>query len=757
MKRAKTLFLALLMALTLVPTASMAGSEVYGSEIWFKDTRLQDSVVYSDNIFWSNTYQGPRHERYFTYTPDPFTTVRPVVSYGNAVCSRLTAADAALSYESLGYRVVGAVNGDFYDPNKGFPLGLVVSGGELRSSGENYYAVGFRADGSVVMGEPKMSITATNALGQTLPVAALNKPRVDGSGPVLLTYDFIAAHTTGVTTDGVTVVAEIVGDRAAIGRTMMLQVVGVVTGAEPVALTETQAALTVSAASPEEAKLFVQSMQPGELFTVSFAAQSEEWNDVTEAVGALYLLVSGGVAQTGFTDKSTRARTAVGVKADGSLVLYTIDGDQKAVSVGTTMAVLARRMEELGCVTALCLDGGGSTTASAALPGDTAAQGLNSPSDGAQRRVTNHILLVADGMPTGWPGQVYLTASAPAALTGGAVDLTAQLVDTNFFPMPDEVVLIPSAGYIENGVLTMPEEPGVVTVTAFWGDLSASLDILALDTPDELTVLRNGRGVTSLNVAPGESVQLDASAYFRHQKLTANNLLWSVDPALGTIDETGRFTAAITLGEGAITVSRGSLTATIPVKVEANFPFVDMEGHWATVHVASMYRQGVLTGVQVGDEMYAYPDRSVTREEFATLLARYLGLDLTGYAGYTPPFADMDQVSGWARDAVCAMYDLGIVTGAASGDTLRFDPKGTLTRAQAVTMLGRMMAYLGAEPAVADLSQFADAADLPLYSLEHFQTLVALGVINGSNGLLSPGGDMNRASICKVLDTIPHQ
>lgn len=83
-------------------------------------------------------------------------------AYGASVCDRITAATAAQTYEAEGYRVVGAINGDFYDTATGYPLGLLVSEGEILSGSSNYYAVGFRSDGSAVMGSPNLQITLTS-------------------------------------------------------------------------------------------------------------------------------------------------------------------------------------------------------------------------------------------------------------------------------------------------------------------------------------------------------------------------------------------------------------------------------------------------------------------------------------------------------------------------------------------------------------------------------------------------------------------
>ena len=169
--------------------------------------------------------------------------------------------------------------------------------------------------------------------------------------------------------------------------------------------------------------------------------------------------------------------------------------------------------------------------------------------------------------------------------------------------------------------------------------------------------------------------------------------------------------------------------------------------------MSSLYHRGILTGVTVQDKLYAYPDKGVTRAEFAVLLARYLGVNTADYAAVEVPFADMDKVDAWAADSVRAMYAMGIVNGTGLPDgTTVFDPQGTLTRAQAVAMLGRARTE---QAAYADLSQFPDAGAVPDYALEHFQTMVALGVIGGSNGMLDPNGTMTRAAICKVLATMP--
>ena len=750
MKKALSLILAVALVLTLAP-AAWAYSDAYGEEVWLQDTQIHDGVTLSDNIYWSNYYSDLRHEYYLTYSPGD--TVTAAAAYGASVCDRITAATAAQTYEAEGYRVVGAINGDFYDTTTGYPLGLLVSEGEILSGSANYYAVGFRSDGSAVMGSPNLQITLTSR-GQNLSLAAINKPRVENGGVTMLTYDFRNDHTTGTTTAGVSVIATIIDGYAEIGGEMLLQVDQVVEDTSALAIGEDQVVLTTALTGYTQGLTLLRSMMPGETFTVSFTA-NEDWMDVTEAVGALYLLVDNGVVQSGFA-KGNAPRTAVGLTADGDVVLYTVDGRQSGYSLGSSMSVLAQRMVELGCVTAVCMDGGGSTTMAASTPDSDYAQLLNSPSDGSQRKVSNHLLLLADGEPTEDPDHVYLSASAPVVLAGHTVELTANLVDSAYFPMEDEeVTLSASAGEIVDNTFIAPAEGGTVIIAAEWEDLVTYLEIQVIDSPDSMTVKRGNNAVTSLTMVPGETAELSVSVIYNHLELetTPADFIWSVDPALGTIDENGVLHTNYAEGQGVITVTKGTSTVTIPLTIDADSPFVDTEGHWGSAYMAALYHQGIFTGVTVEDKLYAYPDQAVTRMEFAVLLCRYMGINTADYSTVEVPFADMDQVDSWAADAVRAMYALGIVSGSTVDGQLVFSPKTTLTRAEAVTMLGRMQDYEGVVPA--DLSVFSDAASVPPYALEYFQTMVTLGVIGGSDGKLDPNGALTRAAVCKILATMP--
>ena len=96
-------------------------------------------------------------------------------------------------------------------------------------------------------------------------------------------------------------------------------------------------------------------------------SEDREWEDCIPAEDVLCagpLMILQGrdeyVARTSF-NTTRHPRTAVGMRRDGSRVLVVVDG-RNAMSAGVSISELQQIMRWLGCVDALNLDGGGSST-----------------------------------------------------------------------------------------------------------------------------------------------------------------------------------------------------------------------------------------------------------------------------------------------------------------------------------------------------------------------------------------------------------
>ena len=95
-------------------------------------------------------------------------------------------------------------------------------------------------------------------------------------------------------------------------------------------------------------------------------------------------------------------RTAVGQLANGRLLFVVADG-RSSSSYGLTTWALAKTMIDLGAVTAMALDGGGSSTI--AFDGRV----LNRPSDGTARRVASGLFLHYYGIYAPAPNRTILS------------------------------------------------------------------------------------------------------------------------------------------------------------------------------------------------------------------------------------------------------------------------------------------------------------------------------------------------------------
>ena len=153
-----------------------AASEALGEDLTAKDTQLHDQTQLSTNVFWSTAYSDRRTENLITYSPNG--AVVPIVTAGSVLTSRSTVTSAARELEAEGYRVVAGINGDFFNVNTGLPICIVVTDGELRSSDVGYYAIGFRADGTAILGKPAVTVQADLGYAGFPPAVSTSIPMI---------------------------------------------------------------------------------------------------------------------------------------------------------------------------------------------------------------------------------------------------------------------------------------------------------------------------------------------------------------------------------------------------------------------------------------------------------------------------------------------------------------------------------------------------------------------------------------------------
>lgn len=749
-RRLCSLVLALAITLSLPVVAS--ASPALGDDLAEQAVTVGHGTTWTSGTFWSNSQSDLRNENYVTYSPS--MQVTPIVTYGEAVTSRSKLTTMAAQLEAEGYRVVAGINGDFYNTANGVPLGLVVTNGVIRSGSAHYYALGFTSNGEVIFGTPNLrtTVNAVSSLtGEPIGIAVqdINKDRTD-SGVYLYTYDFNAKHTTGTTAVGTDVVLSFVDGSLSIGNTVTLRVEAVlVDNSTAVNLTENSFVLSANNSSPALYRELLQQLTVGDIVTVSVDCDDLRWSQVDYAIGSLYRMLEDGKvhADTSLAPGSA-PRTAVGIKRNGEIIFYTIDGRQSGHSVGATHTMVAKRLLELGCVDAFAMDGGGSTGMLLSLPGEMAAL-QNKPSDGYERAVTNQIFLVTPASTaTGFGGGVYIRPESYQVLAGADVTFRASAYDSNFFPADSSrITVTTNGGSVEGNILHTPLTGGSITLSASANGRSGRTEIRLVTTPDSISIRQNGKKISTLVIGSGESVQLDAAAVSNHLPLLSQNtcFTWELsDELLGTVDENGLFTAGTRSLSGVLTVSAGSTRFELPVEVKNGDYFSDISDHFAREYINALYERGVVGGK--GEGIFA-PDDYVTRQQFAAMLYRAMNISDEDIAGLDIPFADASKISEYAINPVKALYALGITTGSQSGGKLYFSPYDTLSRAQACAFVARAMGVSSEElPGYTDLDSF------PSYAPAYVDALSDLGIIGGyPDGSFRPRNNMTRAQVCKVL------
>ena len=171
--------------------------------------------------------------------------------------------------------------------------------------------------------------------------------------------------------------------------------------------------------------------------------------------------------------------------------------------------------------------------------------------------------------------------------------------------------------------------------------------------------------------------------------------------------------------------------------------FKDTLSHWGRDYVAWLSRRGVINGM--GDGTFA-PEQSVTRAQFAQLLAKMSGETLSEKE---TPYTDV-AATAWYGPAVAWCVEKGVLEDAAG----EYRPNEPIRRDDMARML-----YLYARnvaktdlPRVAEAISFTDAGEFSPRTAEAISAMTAAGIINGmGDGTFAPARSATRAQAATML------
>jgi len=362
----------------------------------------------------------------------------PVISFESSLSNgRVTGLERtssqAQNHSFEGHRVVAAINGDvwagFSNVAEHAPNGLHVEAGELVTTGPAARPTfGVGADGRPLIGAPLVGVTLATSTGSQFVINRVNQLRRPGE-IVLYTPHF--GSQTSSAASGIDIVIS--------GLALPLRASGTWTGT--VAFTRPAEGSysidpgTIVLTAP--ATSLLGALVPGEPVTLTTTV-SAGWESVVHAVGGREWIVREGAAF--ISPRPTSAdeihpRSAIGLAADGRLILATVDGRQSGWSTGVRLPELAELMLSRGAVIALNLDGGGSTSLAVRRAGTDGPVLVNRPSDGSERAVTNSIQVISNA-PTGPLAILKVEPGARTVYRNATLDFRVGGMDAAYNPVP---------------------------------------------------------------------------------------------------------------------------------------------------------------------------------------------------------------------------------------------------------------------------------------------------------------------------------
>lgn len=555
-----SLFLALIMIMTVFSTVRVFAAEGMGTINSVSERKLAEGLNFRTV---KSTHSSYGVQTAYVLELSNKSQVLPTVAVNSNIRSMSRMTTKIKNETQKGKYVYGGVNADFFATNTGIPLGSVIENKEVLSAGTAANAIGFKSDGSAVIGTADFNISM-NIGNNSYDVDYLNK-NASKWGLYLLT-DRYSSTTVGDGTVGTEIVVRIDSGVMKLGETVQGTVVDVRKNTNSRIIQKNHMVLFVPNIDADIN--LANSTKFGDKVTLKITDQSGKWKDVTQMVGGGDILVKNGAVQSGFDSSigGQNTRTAAGVKADGTLVLYALD-KRKGISNGLTLKSVAEYLKSIGCVDAINLDGGGSTTMHVRNGNDIGI--VNHPTDGAERSVTNGIILVSKATQN----QLYLSMGTDTLyLASNSVftDKVYGVRDGVKWDISDKV----SYSYSGTGAsassnkISSGSGTGTGTLKASYDGKSASRSVNIVNSADSVVMLNPG--VSDINLETKGKQSFHFLAFKDGRAVSASNSAFkgTVSGNVGTYnDSAGMFTAGDYYKKGSLSISALSKTFNFNITV----------------------------------------------------------------------------------------------------------------------------------------------------------------------------------------------
>ena len=341
----------------------------------------------------------------------------------------------------------------------------------------------------------------------------------------------------------------------------------------------------------------------------------------------------------------------------------------------------------------------------------------------------------------------------------GANSSTPLISNLSFLAGPayTGIVRVPYTGWNTNGVpftaeFTIQVLPNIITYN---GTAANPIRLQSADITDAVcdTLTRDLSYIefTSLPDPSSGRLYLNYSGYGTGSEArTGTRYYASRSPGIGQLSflARGRFTGDAVASYTAYSTSGEQMSGQITFHIASTSSsgyFSDMAGYsWAVPSVDYLYQNSVTDGMT---KTTFGPSLNIRRSDFLLMLHRIF--HFSGGSTSNTGFADVPSTAYYAQ-AVSAAKRMGVV----SGDGVNFMPSSPVTRQDAMVMVYNAMRASGklqGNVSTSVLNSFPDRGSVSSYARNAVSTLVDMGAVNGSNGMLNPRAYITRAEAAVIL------
>lgn len=748
-------------------TASFATATVFKNKIGSKETKLSSGVTHTLETYRTNSiYQSVNLLN--INLNDEFTKVE--IGMPNPLQQLKTTTTFAKENSYAGHRVVGATNAAFFSGQG--PVNLIaedniikhygILGGNYESPTQQPVAFGISKTGQAIADYYSTKLTFTPSGSTNININGVNRQRMEGQTNLYTS----AVSGTGTNQWGVEVVVSnaskntkdlAFGDEIT-GTIQSISKVGQGGNAKVPAngfVISTNNKITIS---------YLEKLAVGTSVKLNIHID-EKWQDAEYILGAGPLLVKDKKTHISMPTASSfvssrHPRTAIGIDATGKNVfLVTVDGRRKGHSNGTNLQDLSKLLIEKGAVSAINLDGGGSTTMVTSQPGSLNPKLVNKPSDGFERRVSAIIQAVSVEPP----GNVksFRVAAASTVIEKGAT-VQIEIKDaTDIYGNPIQKPTQPVTWQVEGNIGKMEGNQFIATnvgtghIIATIGGQTSKLQLQVFD-PEQ------------------GAISLDAMTSNQNFKIATVKAKASL--ANSTNAENQQFgKKSLKVNYDFTTAEAGTKAAYVkakqPIKIHG-YPkqlgvwvHADKNKNWlrGTVidgtgkkHTIDFTKPDALTGATWQyvtakvpenlpaplsfEQIYIAQPNAALQKKGAIYLAELEAAYENNYVSST--YFDV-KMNHWAFGAIQYLNKSGLTKGYPNGT---FKPNDSLTRAEAASLIARALNLKTTKP-----NPFNDV-NKNNFAYADIAAVAEKGIVVGrEDGKFHPNGALTRAEMASIL------